>query len=53
MHSEELTPVHDGSDQEIVDANKSKLIDNVSNLLVLIFCISVVAWIIQVIQLLF
>ena len=33
------------------DVNKSKLIDNISNLLVLIFCISLVAWIIQVIML--
>jgi hypothetical protein len=49
MHSEELTPVHDGSNQEIIDVNKSKLIDNISNLLVLIFCISIIAWIIQVI----
>lgn len=52
MHSEELTPVHD-SNQEIIDVNKSKLIDNISNLLVLIFCISIIAWIIQVIQILF
>jgi uncharacterized protein with PQ loop repeat len=50
MHSEELTPIHD-SDQEIIDINKSKLTDNISNLLVLIFCISIVAWIIQVISL--
>jgi hypothetical protein len=42
MHSEELTP----------DVNKSKLADNISNLLVLIFGISIVAWIIQVIILL-
>jgi uncharacterized membrane protein len=33
------------------DVNKSKLIDNISNLLILIFCISLVAWIIQVIML--
>ena len=50
MHSEELTPVHD-SDQELTDVNKSKLEDNISNLLVLIFGISIVAWIIQVIRL--
>lgn len=52
MHSEELTPVHD-SDQEIIDGNKPKLIEDIiSNLLILIFGISVVAWIIQVIILL-
>jgi hypothetical protein len=38
-------------DQEIIDANKSKLVDNISHLLVLIFSISIVAWIIQVIRL--
>lgn len=52
MHSEELTPVHD-SDQELIDVNKSKLADSISNLLVLIFGISIVAWIIQVIILCF
>lgn len=48
MYSEE--PVHD-SDQESIDVNKSKLEDNISNLLVLIFGISIAAWIIQVIRL--
>lgn len=48
MHNEELTPVQN-SDQELIDVNKSKLADNISNLLVLIFGISIVAWIIQVI----
>lgn len=32
MHSEELTPVYD-SNQEIITINKSKLIDDISNLL--------------------
>ena len=52
MHNEELTPVQN-SDQELIDVNKSKLADNISNLLVLIFSISIVAWIIQVIILCF
>ena len=51
MHSEELIPVPDSSDQESIDVNKSKLADIISNLLVLIFGISIVAWIIQVIRL--
>ena len=42
--------VHD-SNQELIDVNKSKLADIISNLLVLIFGISIVAWIIEVIRL--